>query len=249
MTSGLGMQRALHAENRNRVESTVRGFENLARLRVGDAARLWLEAGLDARPAMSFDPIYAMCRSNAGAALILLASPDHAERCLREAEEAWLRVIAGITTLAVPITGASSSFHFRLAATAPVALINARKDRYRRLAATALAITRFNHGLVDLDASPVIAAHAAELRSIVAEGFGPTSAEARLLDAEANDPTSAAELYLAKHTDLATRSQTFASALSEECGALESAVALTVLLSPSLLRTPVHPAITPNATC
>ncbi|MFA5956007.1 hypothetical protein [Hyphomicrobium sp.] len=223
------------------MESSVRGIERVSRARFGEAARCWLEADA-ALPigGREFDPLSAASRSNAGAARLLLGHEHEAEQCFDAAERSWQKVIAAIATLDVPMTGASSSFHLRLAATVPEALINARRERYRRLAESALAIVQFNRALVDMQnsAPETVARLAVALRVTLAEVLGATSPEARQLSLSAGSAGGAGILaiYADKLAEISTRRQTFAAALSEECAQLESAVTLTVLLGPQMIN-------------
>lgn len=220
-------------------ESTVRGFENLARGHMREAADCWLDAEA-ARLAgeVGFDSLAAASRANSGAAYLLRGDPHEAERCFADAVQAWQQVVIDIATLDVPMTGASSSFHFRLAAKAPGTLIDARRERYRQLAQSALIIVQFNQGLShDRNfAFPVVAHRAAKLKAELSESLGCASPEVRLLSlclgAESRD--AAVAIYADKLSDLIARPQTFAATLSEACARLESAVALTALIVPSM---------------
>jgi hypothetical protein len=217
-------------------ESTDFGFRDLSRGRPADAARRWLEADV-ALPAgaLAFDPLRAASRSNAGAARLLLGHAHEAASCFDDAERSWRDVIAGIATLDVPVTGASSSFHFRLAAAAPDNLIEARRARYRRLAETALAMTCFNRAFIEHRNFSVsaISKRASALRPVLSEVLGAASPEARLLSfcEEPCPPSRVFPIYADKLSEITSRPQTFAAALSNECAKVESAVARTALLA------------------
>ncbi|MFT3731354.1 MAG: hypothetical protein QM780_08020 [Hyphomicrobium sp.] len=224
------------------VESTVRGFAELARGDRRQAAGCWLAA--DARLPVEdllFDPLRASSRSNVGAAHVLLGNEQEAARWLHSACECWHRVLAAIETLDVPITGASSSFHFRLAAKLPDALTKARRQHYRRLAQAGLAITRFNRAMVSSAQIPAVVAggNASALEIELTEILGAASAEVRLL-ACANGPgkrSDVRDIYAAKHADIVARQPSLAAAFSEECAQLEYAIPLTVLLVPAIIAT------------
>ena len=221
-------------------ESTVRGFLELSRNQPGEAARRWLEADAVLDVTAAFDPLSAASRSNAGAARLLLGHDHEAELCFDAAEQFWRAAIAGIATLDVPMTGASSSFHFRLAAKAPEALIGARRDRYRCLAGSALAITQFNRAFASGEnSSPAfVARRAAELKPLLRDVLGATSPEARLL-VLCIEPAAGADInaiYADKVSEITLRPQTLTATLSEACARLESAIALTALLALPLLK-------------
>lgn len=214
--------------------STVRGFEEMSRARSGEAAHSWLHAAGMLQAADDGDPLLAASLSNAGAAYLILHEQHDAGRFFHEAEQGWLRALTSIATLDIPMTGASSSFHFRLAAKVPDALIDARRHRYRRLAEAALAITRFNRLFTDVRnlATGVVARRVGELTATLREALGSGSAEVRLLSTSAgpSDVASLFSIYGDKAAEFAARQQTLSTALSEECAKLETAVALTALL-------------------
>jgi hypothetical protein len=220
------------------VESTMRGFEALAGGRRAEAAYRCLAADATLSATRVFDPLSAASRSNAGAAHLLIGQLTEAERCFADAERAWQRVIAGVETIDVPMTGASSSFHFRLAAKIPAVLIDARRERYRRLAEVGRAIMRFN--LAFLDAQNAAASHLAErsavLKATLCEILGARSPEVGLLDAFAGSTATRSidAIYADKLAVLEECRKTFAAALLEDCAQLKTAVALTALLSPSM---------------
>lgn len=220
-------------------ESTERGFRELSRGRPKEAACWWLEAGaVLPADATAFGPLQAAGQSNTGAARLLLGHDHEAAALLEAAERSWRDVIAGIATLDVPMTGASSSFHFRLAAAAPHSLIQAKRERYRRLAEAALAITQFNGAFIEHGNFPSRAnsKRALKLRPIIFEVLGSTSPEGRLLSS-GGEPRASADIiaiYADKFLEIASRPKTFAAALSKECADLESAVTLTALLAPEI---------------
>ncbi len=218
--------------------SALRGFTEMSRARDEEAARSWLHAAGILQDATD-DPLRAASLSNAGTAYLILQEQHEADSVFHEAERAWLRVIASIAALDIPMIGASSSFHFRLAAKAPDALIEARRHRYRRLAEAALAITRFNRLFVDVRnlASGAVAQRAGELTATLSDVLGAGSIEVRLLSTStgASDAASAFSIYGDKAAEFADRQQTFPTALSQECARLETGVALTALLGPQIL--------------
>lgn len=221
-------------------ESTVSGVERLSRARPEEAARCWLEA--DAAQALrdvEFDSLRAACRSNAAAARLLLGHEHEAGQYFEAAEHAWQNVIDGVATLEVPMSGASSSFHFRLAAKAPDVLMSAQRERYRRLAGAAHAITQFNRALIgrQWQDTAQIAERAAGLRATLRDILGYASPEARLLSVciEPDSDGDIYAIYAAKLHDISARRQTASAVLSEACANLESAVALTALLVPQIL--------------
>jgi hypothetical protein len=219
----------------NWIESTVCAFSEFARFEWLKAGALWIEAdsalGCE-KP--SFAPLHAASRSNVGAANLIFGRRAVAERALDEADLAWQRIIAQIEALDVPITGASSSYHFRLATAAPEALIEARRDRYRRLAQGALAITRYNRSLLDaVAAGSVTVRHPAiALRQTISENLGYASPEARMLAALDGrcDSKAFRAIYADKLADIG-RAASLASSLSEDCKKLEHSVTLTALLT------------------
>jgi hypothetical protein len=220
-------------------ESTERGFRDLSRGQLKDAARGWLDADAAVpADAAASDPIRAASRSNAGAARLLLGHGHAAASCFDAAAQCWRDVITEIASLDVPITGTSSSFHFRLATAVPNALIEARRNRYHRLAEAALAITQFNRALVEQRRSTsAISMHASALRPMLSDVIGAESPEARLLSF-CIDPSAASDIfaiYADKLAKITSRLQTFAAAISSECARIESAVALTALLALPIL--------------
>jgi hypothetical protein len=227
---------AMNKIRKSWTESTERGFRELSCRRPKEAARLWLEAdaAFPICPTAS-DPLQAASRSNAGAARLLLGHDHEGAVRLASAERSWRAVIVGVATLDVPMTGASSSFHFRLAAAVPHDLIEARRQRYRRLAEVALAVTQFNRAFIERrNSSSAISGQASALRPMLSEVLGAASPEVRLL-AYCEEPRSSADvtaIYADKLSEITSRPQTFAAALSNECAELESAVALTALLAP-----------------
>jgi hypothetical protein len=141
----------------------------------------------------------------------------------------------------MPMTGASSSFHFRLAAKVPTILIDARRKRYRRLAEAGRAITQFNLAFLNAQraAAPHVAVRSAALKATLCEILGARSPEVRLLDGSAGSRATRDfdAIYADKLAALGEYRKTFDAALSEECAQLERAVALTVLLPPSMFDT------------
>ncbi|MBS0235625.1 MAG: hypothetical protein JSR99_19330 [Proteobacteria bacterium] len=217
------------------VDAATCGLREMARGRKLEAAHRWLDAAAASRSEEDFDPIEAASRSNAGIAHSLLGNCTEAEQCLADSERAWRRVIHQSAFLDIPITGASSSFHFRLAASGPEALIETRRRRYVQLSEAALAMTRFNRLFADSKnpKSNIIGARARELRPILAEILGPASPETRLLSASSEpvDATSVYAIYADKLTEVSVRTQTFAAALSDRWARLETAIALTALMA------------------
>lgn len=223
------------AEIETWTDQSLHAFAAMARAQIGDAARLWLRAAAIAECGPSPASSLAASRSNAGVAHLILNNTSEARRAFRKAEEGWRLVIAGIARLDIPMTGAAS-FHFRLATKVPHALTEARRQRYRQLAEAALAITRFNLLLVDDGdtASEFVALQAHDLTATLKDILGPGSPEVRLLATPADEATDASVFssYAAKAADFVHRQHTLSSALSEDCAALEAAVALTALLGP-----------------
>ncbi len=225
------------------MELTVAGFALLARSRIRDAARAWLAADSILQEPAAFDPWHAASRSNAGAARVILGEPQEAEIAFADAESAWRRVIAGIDMLDVPMTGASSAFHFRLAAAEPAAFVSARRRRYHRLAGAALEITRFNRASFARDVPvPVdLPARCHVLKLVLSEAVGASSAEVRLLEdlITPNAQASMVASFFTRKSEAIAQSQpTFAAALSDACAELETAAELTVLLPPSAVLPP-----------
>lgn len=216
-------------------DQSLHAFAAMARAQIDDAARLWLRAASIAEGAQSPVSSLAASRSNAGVAHLILDNARDARHAFRKGEEGWRLVIADIATLDIPMTGATS-FHFRLATKVPHALIEARRERYRQLAEAALAITRFNLLFVDDGdpASEIVALQARDLTAMLRDILGPGSPEVRLLATPAEQAADASVFasYAAKAADFAHRQQTLSEALSEDCAALETAVALTALLGP-----------------
>ena len=219
------------------VTSTLRGFAEMSRARSEEAARFWLHAAGMLQGAAA-DPLLAASLSNAGIASLILQQQHDADRVFHEAEQVWQRVADNFATLDIPMAGASSSFHFRLAAKAPNALIDARRQRFLRLAEAAFAITRFNHLFVDIRnvSSGVVAQRADELKATLCDVLGAGSIEVRLLSTVAEQSAAASlfAIYGDKATEFAARQRTLSTALSEECAELEAAVALTALLGPQI---------------
>jgi hypothetical protein len=223
------------AEIETWTNQSVHAFVAMARIRIDEAARSWLRAAAMAEGAASPAPSLAASRTNAGVAHLILNNAQEARHAFRKAEEGWRQVIAGIATLDIPMTGATS-FHFRLATKVPHALIEARRQRYRQLAEAALCITRFNLLFVDDGnlASEFMALQTRDLTVMLSDILGPGSPEVRLL-AMSTEPTAAASVfssYAEKARDFEHRQRTFSAALSEDCAAFETAVALTALLGP-----------------
>lgn len=233
------------------VESTVAGFERLSRSRAKDAARCWLEADAALGPEQTeFESLAAASRSNAGVARLLLGHEHEAGQCFEAAEQSWQNVIADVAALDVPIGGASSSFHFRLAAKAPDILTSIQRERYRRLAEAARAITQFNRTLIRARAQDLaqIDQRASALRATLRDLLGYGAPEARLLSA-CIDTCSDGDIYAIyadKLYDISTRQLTLSAAFSEACANLESAVALTSLLAPQILEAINRPAADKN---
>ncbi|WP_143111390.1 hypothetical protein [Hyphomicrobium facile] len=224
-------------------DQSLHAFAAMARVQIDDAARLWIRAAAIAEGAPSPAPLLAASRSNAGVAHIILGNAHEARHAFRTAEEGWRLVIAGIATLDVPMTGATS-FHFRLATKVPHALIEPRRQRYRQLAEAALAITRFNLLIVDAGdpASESVTLQARDLTAMLKDILGPGSPEVRLLATPAEPATDASVFssYAAKAADFAHRQNTLSTALSEDCATLEAAVALTALLGPQTFSAVRH---------
>lgn len=188
-------------------------------------------------------PVIAASRSNAGVAHLILAKSSEADVAFREAEEHWRQAIESVATLDVPLTG-TSSFHFRLAAKVPHALMAARRQRFRHLAEAARAITRFNHLFVDPAklASGLVAHRTSELASILSEILGPASAEGCLLTMTGASLNGAATFspYGRKSAEFAHSPPALANGLSSDRAILEAAVALTALLGLPAFRAIEH---------
>ncbi|RUO97934.1 hypothetical protein [Hyphomicrobium sp.] len=223
-------------------KSTLCGFEHLAGLRFSDAARRWLAAENILIRTTAFDPVGAASKSNAAAACLLLGHYQAAMRFFDAAEDEWRRTTDALATLDVPMAGASSSFHFHLAATVPGPLIAARRERYVQLAETALAIVRFNRLFITghLETSRSLPDSARGLTLLLSDAFGPASPEVRLLSASAavNDLSVIGEIYAAKIADIAGRPATLLTALSPECEQLERATLMTALLAVPIFARP-----------
>ncbi len=221
--------------------STLRGFAEISRAHYEEAARSWLHVAETLRAGKGGDPLLAASLSNVGSAYLILRQQHDADRIFHGAEQAWLRVLSSIATLDVPMTGASSSFHFRLAAKAPDTLIDARRLRYRHLAEAALAITRFNHLFTDIrnSASSVVEQSGGALKARLSEILGSGSAEVRLLSTSA-EADAASSIYADKVSEFPVRRQTLSTAFSEECAKLETAVMLTALLGPQIFAAIEH---------
>lgn len=224
-------------------DQSLQAFAAMARLQINDAARLWLRAAAIVEAAPSPASSLAASRSNVGVAHTILGNANEARHAFREAEKGWRLVVAGIATLDIPMTGATS-FHFRLATKVPHALIEARRQRYRQLAEAALSITRFNRLLIDAGdpASEIVTLQARDLRAMLREILGASSPEVRLLATAAEQAADASVFssYAAKAADFANRQHTLSTALSEDCAALETAVALTALLGPQTFSAVRH---------
>lgn len=220
-------------------ELTVHGLQALSQAHYSEAAHRWLVADTKLSAEIAFDPLLAASRTNVGVASLLQGREREADRAFGEADGMWLRVIAGIRVLEIPATGASSSFHFRLAAKSPEVLISARRHSYRRLADAALAITRFNRALVSLRNLPraIIGERVSALKEVLSQALGKASPEVRLLLSSCRpaDPDEAFGIYAAKLSDVVARKPTLTAAFSDACAKLEIATALTMLLAPSVL--------------
>lgn len=231
---------AVNKSRNSWVNSTVAAFDLLSRSRAKDAARCWLEAdAVLGAEQPEFESLAAASRSNVGVARLLLGHEHEAGQCFEAAEQSWQNVIADVAALDVPIGGASSSFHFRLASEAPDVLTNIRRERYRRLAEAARAITQFNRTLIRARSRDItqIDQRASALRATLRDFLGYGAPEARLLSA-CMDTSSDAHIYTIyadKLDDISTRQLTLSAAFSEACANLESAVALTALLAPQIL--------------
>ncbi|MBN9246959.1 MAG: hypothetical protein J0I81_05820 [Hyphomicrobium sp.] len=217
----------------NWTQQTVSAFLTLGRAEIISAARSWLRAEATLEGATIPEPVIAASRSNAGIAHLILENTSEADVAFREAEEHWRQAIESVATLDVPLTG-TSSFHFRLAAKVPHALMEARRQRYRHLAEGARAITRFNHLFVD-GANPtsgLIANRTSELASILSEILGPGSAEVCLLTMTGASLHDAATFspYGRKSAEFGHSPPALANGLSSDRAILEAAVALTALL-------------------
>lgn len=248
------MRSAAANKSRNSwVESTVAGFDRLSRSRAEDAARRWLEAdAVLGSGKAQFESLAAASRSNAGVARLLLGHEHEAERCFEAAEQSWQSAIAEVAALDVPMGGTSSSFHFRLAAKQPDVLITIQRDRYRRLAEAARAITQFNRTLIYRQTRGIaqINQRASVLRTNLRDLLGYGAPEARLLSACIDTSSDAAiyAIYADKLYDISTRQLTLHAAFSEACANLESAVALTALLAPQILAAIDHSVADKNDT-
>lgn len=217
----------------NWAQQTISAFVALSRAEIISAARSWLRAEATLEGATSPAPVIAACRSNSGIAHLILENSNEADVAFREAEERWRQAIESVATLDVPLTG-TSSFHFRLAAKVPHALMEARRRRYRHLAEVAGAITRFNHLFVDAAniESGLVARRMSELASILSEILGPASAEVCLLTMTGASQNGAATFspYGRKSAEFARSPSALANGLSSDRAILEAAVALTALL-------------------
>ncbi|RUP10232.1 hypothetical protein [Hyphomicrobium sp.] len=217
----------------NWTQQTVSAFLTLGRAEIISAARSWLRAEATFEGATIPVPVIAASRSNAGIAHLILENTSEADVAFREAEEHWRQAIESVATLDVPLTG-TSSFHFRLAAKVPHALMEARRQRYRHLTEGARAITRFNHLFVDGAnlTSGLIANRTSELASILSEILGPGSAEVCLLTMTGASLHDAATFspYGRKSAEFAHSPPALANGLSSDRAILEAAVALTALL-------------------
>jgi len=217
----------------NWTQQAVSAFAALGCAEIIAAARSWLRAEAILEGATSPAPVIAASRSNAGIAHLILENRSEADVAFREAEEHWRQAIESVATLEVPLTG-TSSFHFRLAAKVPLALMEARRQRYRHLAEVARAITRFNHLFVDPAnmTSGLVTHRTSELASLLSEILGPASAEVCLLTTAGAslDDSATFSPYSRKSAEFAHGPPALTNGLSSDRAILEAAVALTALL-------------------
>lgn len=155
---------------------------------------------------------------------------------LADAERSWTGVLRRLAVSEVPLPGASSSFHFRLAARNLEAFEQALRHRHVRRCEAALAITRFN--LLLASARPaandaIVTALAAELADIL----GPRAPDVRLLRAADFATDTADSLYAEKVAEVARGAEEGpAGPPGDDVRRLGIAVALTALVRPGLVR-------------
>lgn len=218
-------------------EATVSGFDAMAQAQRSQAARHLLHARDALGETDAADARSAAAHSNAGAGLILHSRMRDASRALDAAEQSWLDVAGALRTAEIPLSGRSSSFHFRLAAQNLAAFEAARRRRYEQLCEAGLAITRFNR-LFASTTTPretAILDACTALTALLADTFGAQSPEARLLSqyggglvTSSDDPSP----YSDKLAEVARHAAAPSAASPSVCLHLETAVAMTALFPP-----------------
>jgi hypothetical protein len=215
--------------------ATIAGFRAMSACQWRDAAQAWLNS-LEMQNGSPEDPRRAAAQTNGASAYALLGLARDAERTFQIATQSWMRLLARLPDLDVPIVGTSSSFHFRLASQSLASFAEARRRRYAQLCESCLGITRFNALFADRSEPPAHAGLAAATRSLVlllSDTLGRRSPEVRVLCD--GDYASA---YTEKVSEIENRGMSMAGSLSDGCQCLETAIALTALIAPALFATP-----------
>ena len=220
---------------------TIAAFRAMSSTRYAEAAELWGSADMLLSSAEPDDPRRVASLNNQGLSYALTGKRESALSALAEAALLWTEMSSRVATMTIPLVGGSSSFHFRLASKNLAAFEGARRRPYEKLCAAGLAISRFNRLLLREPAASTapIATSAASLADLLADVFGPCAPDVRLL----SDATTRAaddqaySPYGDKIVAFEQRLQSMSPAISQDCRRLDTALALTALLSPYLALT------------
>lgn len=219
-------------------EATVSGFCAMGASRYQDAATLWLEAEAKLAEPRS-GPLVAAARNNAGVAYALLGRARDAEAALADAEDRWQQVAREIARAEMPLPGASSAFHGRLAERNLAAFAEAERSRLLERCETAQTISCLNRVIAD---APSRSSEAAITRLTCRLGalLGLRAPEVRLLAPIAAHEPGLPDSPYAEIADLAMPPHARGRAAPDLVASLAMAVPLTALLRPGLCPGPTQ---------
>ncbi|MGE3229507.1 MAG: hypothetical protein AB7J30_08720 [Hyphomicrobium sp.] len=199
--------------------------------RYQDAARIWLDAEAKLAEQRS-GPLAAAALSNAGVAHALLSHSGEAEAALADAEGRWQQVAREIARAEMPLRGASSAFHGRLAERNLTAFAEAERHRLLERCETAQTIAGLNR-LIAGAPSHASDASMARLGSRLARLLGTLAPEVRLL--AVHEPALPDSPY-AEIADLAMLPNARRYAAPDLAASLAMAVPLMALIRPGLAQ-------------
>ncbi|MGD9510946.1 MAG: hypothetical protein AB7X49_20610 [Geminicoccaceae bacterium] len=215
-------------------EATVSGFRAMGASRYQDAARHWLDAEETLAEQRS-GPLAAAALSNAGVAHALLSRLGEAEAALADAEGRWQQVAREIAGADMPLRGASSAFHGRLAERNLAAFAEAERHRLLERCETALTIACLNR-LIAGAPSRASEASMARLGSRLARLLGTLAPEVRLLAPHAAHGPALPDSPYAEIADLAMLANARRNGAPDLAASLAMAVPLTALIRPGLAQ-------------
>jgi hypothetical protein len=218
------------------------GFEALVRGHRREAAECWIRARATAASMQQSDPRAAAAENNCAVGHLLLSPACDVGSVFNGALTRWELVRRHALAMEVPVVGASSVFHLKLAMSHHDAFRETRRQYYVRLCEAAMAITSFNARLLGGEVRCDPSRHSVDDATItrLAAAFGDRCPEISIIrkfeGSQRSDVPPFAE-YRGKVERIRNlQVPSLSGSFSVDCRNLELAAHLTVLLDPTLLR-------------